>query len=235
MLLQHVVMYTTKSVSSNGFRRHKSKRYSTIQCYAPFFSPLFMQKVSVFVFVLFFFSYRLNGSNSCPDCRTYLNEKKDLKSVYLRCMIDDSNGNVSELERVQTENDQLIRELNTNKTALKDIAQKWKTEKSKNTRLTKKIGELSNILKNHKHFETSPKVMNNQVVMWALFKMYCLIFIFMKECHPNGHQRSNGHKGIAVCFTKLYSSIRVSGNLMLKTKILTFQKSKVHLPHLKMK
>lgn len=102
-------------------------------------------------------SYRLNGHSSCPDCRTYLNDKTGMKSVYLRFMSDDpSAANADELMRVQSENEELVKQVSLHEHEMKKIAQALKTERSKNTRLANKVGVLSTKLKEIKNADTTP-------------------------------------------------------------------------------
>lgn len=105
-----------------------------------------------------FFAHRLNRCKTCPDCRKSLGNSDDMKSVYLCFMSNDAEESVNELVRVQNENKQVIRLL---KDEMKEIAKKLKTEKSKNTRLTKQVGTLSETLKNIGNFDKSHEVKPN--------------------------------------------------------------------------
>lgn len=93
-----------------------------------------------------------------------------MKSVYLRFMSDESSdANTSELMRIQSENVKLVQQISAHEYEMKKIAQELKAEKSKNTRLTSKIGVLSTKLKEVKNSK-SPQV------NWQIICHFTIVF-----------------------------------------------------------
>lgn len=71
---------------------------------------------------------------------------------------DSSDANVFELVRLQNENKKLAHQISDQEYVMKKLAQELKTERSKNTRLEKKVGILSAKLKDNKSLDTPSKV-----------------------------------------------------------------------------
>lgn len=77
-----------------------------------------------------------------------------MKSVYLHFVSDDtSDANISELVRVQDENVKLVQQISSHEYEMKALALEVKALRSKNTRLTNKVGVLSTTLKEIKNLE----------------------------------------------------------------------------------
>lgn len=129
-----------------------------------------------------------------------------MKSIYLRFMSDESSvSNVSEMVRVQSENEKLVHQISANEIAMKKMAQELKTERSKNTRLVNKVGVLSAKLKEVTNLDTPFKVKANPYHLWSIFFFEIILlmdlFVFiLKECCEKGAQGSNDHQGTAVSF-----------------------------------
>lgn len=79
---------------------------------------------------------------------------------------ESSNANITELIRVQSENERLVEQISKNEYAMKKMALELKTERSKNTRLMNKVGVLSAKLK---EIDTPSKVKADQYhFFWSL-------------------------------------------------------------------
>lgn len=100
--------------------------------------------------------FRLNARKTCPDCRTNIHEKTDIKPVYAHLMSPDSSHK-DELQRAKSDNDALRRQLFDVKSNLTVVKRQLTTEKARNTRLNTKLGKISKQMTEINGKDVSPK------------------------------------------------------------------------------
>lgn len=106
-----------------------------------------VQTISMHSFVtkknwLINFICRLNGHSTCPDCRTIINDKTGINTIYPH-FIEPDNLQSLALVRVENEKRVLVGQLLESKSALMKISMELKKEKIKSTHLTSKVGTLT--------------------------------------------------------------------------------------------
>lgn len=129
VLLQHVVICTTRNVSTNGCNRCASEYQNAWHC---------------FYFVYIFKCYhlcchqRLNptGRDACPDCRTIIHGENGMRPVYLNYTSpDDFDMDVKELKEEKRVNKELTRQMIMVKKEIIGLNQQLQMEKEKSDRL----------------------------------------------------------------------------------------------------